>query len=622
MIDSSGSDEKSTERKRAILEVERALRQKTDAPFERLDSFTLRSTYATRHFTNGWRIPVIFSDSVTRHVDLLACSLFPIRPVRAALVDRPDYLTWPHIEHDGILCLLPNSSEVDPDNPEQVALNILNRSANLVEELIEGKIVDRDFREEFLTYWFYGASDIAKDVVTLFAPEPPSRALRMFRHSELIYVAEDEVSLTNWIARRFGRKLADKVTKQSIPAAFIWLDQPLVPSEYPKLGSDISSIATEQGETAVSAITAAASHDDKICLVLFGAEGRGGAGLMPVQINREIQHRAINRRIKDPLHAGFRRGKIPIKIKFTKTFSDNKVRRSQVARADAQWVHGRGKDPRSAILGKKSVTIFGCGSVGSFVAEHLARSGTGTINIVDYDKLVWANVGRHALGASSIDKNKALELAEKLQGEFPHLKVMGYDACAISILDDDPNGLLDADLILSVMGNWAAESILNRWHQQTDRKKPVIYGWTENHAMAGSAVIISNTGGCLGCGITRTGSPIETATVWPDETELSTEPSCADHYQPYGAIELSFVTSLIANATLDEFLSPSAESYRKVWISSKQRLSGLGGELSPYVIKLLGNNAQCEQVVCFPWKIRNCPVCGSTSRSGMISSLV
>ena len=32
-------------------------------------------------------------------------------------------------------------------------MDLLNRSVRLVEELLEGGIVERDFREEFVTYW-------------------------------------------------------------------------------------------------------------------------------------------------------------------------------------------------------------------------------------------------------------------------------------------------------------------------------------------------------------------------------------------------------------------------------------------------------------------------------------
>ena len=59
---------------------------------------------------------------------------------------------------------------------------------------------------------------------------------------------------------------------------------------------------------------------------------------------------------------------------------------------------------------------------------------------------------------------------------------------------------------------------------------------------------------------------------------VNTEPSCADHYQPYGAIELAYITAMIANTAIDELLRPSKESYRSVWFSSK--VVDLGGRWS------------------------------------------
>ena len=61
-----------------------------------------------------------------------------------------------------------------------------------------------------------------------------------------------------------------------------------------------------------------------------------------------------------------------------------------------------------------------------------------------------------------------------------------------------------------------------------------------------------------------------TAVDWPDGREAHTEPSCADHYQPYGAIELSYITTMIANTVIDELLKASETSYRRIWVSGRQ----------------------------------------------------
>ena len=81
-------------------------------------------------------------------------------------------MTWPHVESDGILCLLPNLAECDPDDPSDVASNPLNRSVRLIEELLDGPIIDKDFREEFLTYWAYKAHTDGARRFSLLTPGP------------------------------------------------------------------------------------------------------------------------------------------------------------------------------------------------------------------------------------------------------------------------------------------------------------------------------------------------------------------------------------------------------------------------------------------------------------------
>lgn len=609
MLDGLNGDEWEADRRQAVLEVQKELRKLSGGAASRLKLSDLQSAYPTRDFADGWRIPILFSDNEKRHIDILLTKYFPVTVPRSALVDRPDHLTWPHIEHDGILCLLQNSSEVDPNAPVEVALNILHRSAKLVEELIEGAIVDRDFKEEFLTYWFYAATSKVKNMVTLFEPRAPSRPLCVWVHDNKTYVAESEDELAKWVGNSFGKKLSDKARKNSHPAAFMWLPEPLLPSQYPETGEDVWNLARNVRPKENELLLEIAQSDNTRPLFILGANGRGGAGLMPITIDRNTIRPGESTRIEDRMNAGHRKGKTGLSVLAKKTFGKNPVSRTQVLRADAKWIHGRGKDQRSTRLLESSIVIFGCGSVGSFVAENMARAGVGTIHIVDYDELIWANVGRHALGAGSVGKNKALELALKLQREFPHLTIEGHDSSVRIMIEIQNEILTDSDLIVSATGNWAAESHLNKWHRHTKRQKPIIYGWTEDYALSGTAVVIGAQGSCLSCGLSRTGSPHMTATYWPEGRDVNSEPACSDHYQPYGAIELAFVNSMISSVALEELLEPSQHSKRKMWMSSANRLAQSGGEWSKELLNVVGEAFQGDQMLEFDWCHGHCNVC-------------
>jgi Prokaryotic E2 family B len=106
------------------------------------------SGYTGRSFEAGWRFPVKFADGSIRHMELLLPTGFPWQPPRVALIDRPAFLTWPHIERDGLLCLAPNALEIDPEEPAEVAAGMLGAASELIEMLIRGDY-DSEFRDDF-----------------------------------------------------------------------------------------------------------------------------------------------------------------------------------------------------------------------------------------------------------------------------------------------------------------------------------------------------------------------------------------------------------------------------------------------------------------------------------------
>src|SRR4051794_30166150 len=118
--------------RQAALSLEARLRELTGQAPERLDAQTIASCYPRRSWVAAWRVTVTFSDTIARQIDVVATAAFPLVPVRTALVEHPDFLTWPHVESDGVLCLLPNMAEVDPDDPSAVAENLLIRSIRLI----------------------------------------------------------------------------------------------------------------------------------------------------------------------------------------------------------------------------------------------------------------------------------------------------------------------------------------------------------------------------------------------------------------------------------------------------------------------------------------------------------
>lgn len=68
------------------------------------------------------------------------------------------------------------------------------------------------------------------------------------------------------------------------------------------------------------------------------------------------------------------------------------------------------------ILRNKSVLILGCGGVGGYVVESLARSGIGTLILVDFDKVDESNINRQIIALdSTIGKDKVEVLENRVK---------------------------------------------------------------------------------------------------------------------------------------------------------------------------------------------------------------
>ena len=78
-------------------------------------------------------------------------------------------------------------------------------------------------------------------------------------------------------------------------------------------------------------------------------------------------------------------------------------------------------------LNKKSVLILGVGGVGGYVAESLARSGIGTLILVDFDTIDETNINRQIIALESTIGLKKVDVLEKriidINGDINVIKI-------------------------------------------------------------------------------------------------------------------------------------------------------------------------------------------------------
>ncbi|MGY4382345.1 hypothetical protein ACVWZ3_009984 [Bradyrhizobium sp. i1.3.6] len=128
---------------------------------------------------------------------------------------------------------------------------------------------------------------------------------------------------------------------------------------------------------------------------------------------------------------------------------------------------------------------------------------------------------------------------------------------------------------------------------------------------AGHGVAITEAGGCLQCQIGRTGAPSFKVVDWPEGADANQEePACGAHYQPYGPIELSYVTAMLSELALDCLLQPPEHSFSRVFVTSENRIANLGGRLSELWKSTYGEENTGVRIVDRPWLRTECAACG------------
>ena len=559
--------------------------------------------YKEREVTNGWHIPS--SDTQPIALDIVVDGDFPYSAPRVALPKKGPGgpLEWPHVESDGVLCLFPDQATIPSRYPVDVTKAVLNEALELVKNCRNGDIID-DFRDEFLSYWNIEIDKNAPLFISLITPNGPSRHVIAW-HSNATYVcADNRDTLDGWLTRLRGKKPNNDSMFQK--GVLVWLPQPMIPSEYPSNAIDVNSLVKEHAPDALELFRDCVATDPNSLDVIFGAPTEHGICFAAVRLLRPSSKEIMK---------GFRSGHIPSGVLTSRYLGKSKIMRSKVCRADHNWVHGRDQDIHQHSLKKSRVLVLGCGAIGSSVARLLAQSGINNLTLVDHQSFDWPNASRHILGASAFQKNKAIELAETLRYDFPHLT--GIEGCSVKFglsasATDLVNSLSSFDLIISATGRWEVDTLLNDLQKSQVDIPPVVYAWLEPRAAAAHALMIpqSSDSASLCCGFKENGELLLPVVNWPDDEPLLQEPACGAVFSPFGPVELTWAHALVSEIALGTLMQSIVSPTCHTWIGQRGTVEDSGGCWNPEWCDLIGDPSQGGIVVRREWKRSpDCPVC-------------
>jgi proteasome lid subunit RPN8/RPN11 len=142
----------------------------------------------------------------------------------------------------------------------------------------------------------------------------------------------------------------------------------------------------------------------------------------------------------------------------------------------------------STALRERRALVAGCGSVGSYVAEQLARSGVGGLTLLDPERVEAENLSRSAFTSGDLGRPKVEALAGRLLRIDPSIEVVleprAVEALAPAELDALVRG---ADLVVAATDDPGAQRALDRFAYA--RGKPALFVGLYAGARGGEVVL-------------------------------------------------------------------------------------------------------------------------------------
>lgn len=115
----------------------------------------------------------------------------------------------------------------------------------------------------------------------------------------------------------------------------------------------------------------------------------------------------------------------------------------------------------------RRVMIVGCGSVGSFMAGELARSGVRRFVLVDPDTVEWANLTRTVYGHADVGRPKVEALRDHLHAIFPDTEVELHGVRLQDLGDGFRDLLAGVDLVVGAVDDPQASGRISRYAYAT-----------------------------------------------------------------------------------------------------------------------------------------------------------
>jgi sulfur-carrier protein adenylyltransferase/sulfurtransferase len=387
-------------------------------------------------------------------------------------------------------------------------------------------------------------------------------------------VADGNAALERWM-ESLGRKMPAKIER----AAFLMLDAPLYPQDYPHDAGGLQRLAQRAGPDGLQVLTGMLRPGKEVSVVVaFEHEANRILLGIVLDVPRSVPG-GFKKRI--PIWDGFREDTVPgQRVLQVMAAARVPVQKCAVAEVHRRALIARTTGQVSPNVANASVAVVGCGSLGGAVALLLAQSGVARLRLIDPDSLSWQNVGRHALPGSFVGQKKAIALASHLRSYIPDLEVVPIAITWQQAWKEDPALFDSMDLIVCATGEWTSEGFLNQLSKQGLEVPPAIFAWLEAYGVAGHAVLVLPRGGCLRCLTNEHGEFDAHVAHFPEGKPLVREAACGVAFQPFGAVTVMPAASLVTNAALEALRGETSLSEHRAWVGPRRAFDAVNAMIS------------------------------------------
>ena len=465
----------------------------------------------------------------------------------------------PHLSANGYLCYLALGSVIfDFFDPIRQTMACLDRAEQVLGDILAGKMAE-DLAEEFHITW-------GRDWCMLDVDERRSGSLDAYTFGGKTGIVTDDKARTHAKLEAMGLGLpkvelsAFLVRTKATPMPLQESWPPETVQAFLKWQSTLDSRCRKKIEQRLMEIFRGKATRVLVLIdspqLQYGIEvdlKRDAAGTGNKLSLREILYRL-------PLH------------------------RISVCRIDDRYLAERNL-PGSKTLAGLKVGLVGCGTIGGYLAEMLAKAGAGTVGgkltLVDMGSLEPGNLGRHRLGFHALLKKKADAMCDELKRVAP-----GIDAVAV-VEDVKAANLGPLDLLIDATGEQGLTDWLTWKYADT---VPFLSAWVEGSGLAVRALLKAK----------------------PEHacTRCVSRPPLRDQYRVFDVPPEVIMKGHGCEGLYVPF--PASASVQAAALTMEMVQAWLDGNDSPrYRTRVLDPSRKVHFMDCSPQKYEGCPACAT-----------